>query len=160
MQRIMIVSDTHKRLGNLYEALDREKNIDKLIHLGDLEGDEDIIREMVSCEVLMVPGNNDYYSQEPREIELQIAGKNVLLTHGHYYYVSLDLQTIRREAVGRGMDIVMFGHTHRPVIEEEEELTLINPGSISYPRQQDGKCTYIIMEISENEKISYVLKSV
>ena len=148
MQRIMIVSDTHKRLGNLYEAIDREGHIDQLIHLGDL----------AACEVLMVPGNNDYYSQASREIETRIAGKNILLTHGHYYYVSLDLQTIRKEAIARGMDIVMFGHT--PLIQVEDEITLINPGSISYPRQQDGKCTYIMLKVSDNGEFSFELKSV
>lgn len=40
MQRILIVSDTHKRLGNLYEALEKEGSVDAMIHLGDLEGDE------------------------------------------------------------------------------------------------------------------------
>lgn len=101
MQRILIVSDTHKRLGNLYEALEKEGSVDAMIHLGDLEGDEDIVNEMIPGPVYMVPGNNDYYSQAPRELEIQIAGKNVLLTHGHYYYVSLDLQTtVRKELQG------------------------------------------------------------
>ena len=47
MQRILIVSDTHKRLGNLYEALEKEGSVDAMIHLGDLEGDEDIVNEMI-----------------------------------------------------------------------------------------------------------------
>jgi hypothetical protein len=156
----MIVSDTHKRLGNLYEAVDKEGQLDLMIHLGDSEGDEDVIRELAGCPVYMVSGNNDFYSLEEREIETDIAGKHVFLTHGHYYYVSLDLRTIKDEALGRGADIVMFGHTHRPVIEVEENLTLINPGSISYPRQADRKCTYIMMEVDDTGAISYELKSV
>jgi hypothetical protein len=160
MQRIMIVSDTHKRLGNLYEAVDKEGQLDLMIHLGDSEGDEDVIRELAGCPVYMVSGNNDFYSLEEREIETDIGGKHVFLTHGHYYYVSLDLRTIKDEALGRGADIVMFGHTHRPVIEVEENLTLINPGSISYPRQADRKCTYIMMEVDDTGAISYELKSV
>lgn len=54
------------------------------------------------------------------------------------------MKVIEQEAVARGMDIVMFGHTHRPVIIVEDNITLINPGSISYPRQADGIPTYII----------------
>lgn len=54
----------------------------------------------------------------------------------------------------------MFGHTHRPVIQVEDEITLINPGSISYPRQQDGKCTYIIMKISDSGEFTFELKRV
>ena len=47
MQRIMIVSDTHKRHGNLMEALYNEGKIDMLIHLGDIEGEEDIITDIM-----------------------------------------------------------------------------------------------------------------
>ena len=101
----------------------------------------------------------------PEKIELKVSQMNgkpvaILLTHGHYYYVSLDLQTLRQEGIARGMDIVMFGHTHRPVIQVEDEITLINPGSISYPRQQDGKNTYIILEISDSGEFTFELKSV
>lgn len=161
MQRIMIVSDTHRKHANLSAAVSKEGKIDKLIHLGDIEGEEDIITGIAGpgCEVFMVPGNNDFFSPLQAEQEIYIAGKKILLTHGHYYYVSLDLQTIREEGISRGEDIVMFGHTHRPVIDIEEEITLINPGSISYPRQADKKPTYIMMEVNDNDEISFELKS-
>ena len=90
----------------------------------------------------------------------QIGKYKVLLTHGNYYYVSLDLQTIREEGISRGFDIVMFGHTHRPVISVEDEIMLINPGSISYPRQADKKCTYIMMEVLDNGEVGFKLKSI
>ena len=38
MQRIMIVSDSHRRHGNLAEAIYNEQPFDLLIHLGDIEG--------------------------------------------------------------------------------------------------------------------------
>ena len=44
MQRIMIVSDTHRRHGNLAEAIYNEGHLDMLIHLGDVEGEEDETR--------------------------------------------------------------------------------------------------------------------
>lgn len=55
MQRIMIVSDTHRRHGNLSEALYNEGDIDMLIHLGDVEGEEDIISGMAGCSVYLLP---------------------------------------------------------------------------------------------------------
>lgn len=152
MHRVMIVSDTHRREGNLAQALFDEGPIDMLIHLGDFEGNQDIIEEMANCKTIMVPGNNDFDSHMPSEKEITIAGKKILLTHGHYYYVSLDLQTLKEECRARDIDIVMFGHTHRPVIIQENGLTLINPGSISYPRQESRKCTYIMMEFENFEK--------
>ena len=155
MQRIMIVSDTHRRHGNLSEALYNEGDIDMLIHLGDVEGEEDIISGMAGCQCIF-----DFFSGLDREKEIEIAGKKIWLTHGHNYYVSLDLKVIKEEAIARGMDIVMFGHTHRPVIEVEDNITLINPGSISYPRQADGIPTYIMLEIDDNNEFSFMLKNV
>lgn len=160
MQRIMIISDTHRRHGNLSEAFYNEGHIDMLIHLGDVEGEEALISEMAGCECIFIAGNNDFFSGLDREKELDIAGKKIWLTHGHNYYVSLDLKIIHDEAMARGMDIVMFGHTHRPVIHNEDNITLINPGSISYPRQADNIPTYIMLEIDENNEFSFTLKNV
>ena len=151
MQRIMIVSDSHRRHGNLAESIYNEQPFDLLIHLGDIEGEE---------ETIMVPGNNDFFSPLPREREIELAGRKILLTHGHNYCVSLDLQTIREECIARGIDIVMFGHTHRPLILVEDELTFINPGSISYPRQADKRCTYIMLEIDDNGEMTFDLRYV
>ena len=158
MQRIMIVSDTHKRHGNLAEALYNEGKIDMLIHLGDIEGEEDIITELAGCKVLMVPGNNDYYARYDKEIETKIGKYKVLLTHGHYYYVSMDVDTIIEEARSRNADIVMFGHTHKPYFSQKDGLTVLNPGSLSYPRQDGRKPSYMVMEIDEEGKAHYEQK--
>ena len=79
------------------------------------------------------------------------------LTHGHYYYVSAGLDTLRKEAYSRGMDIVMFGHTHRPLIEYDKELTVINPGSLSYPRQPGRKPSYIMMELDREGEAHFTI---
>ena len=160
MQRIMIVSDTHRRHGNLAEAIYNEGHLDMLRHLGDVEGEEEVIKSIAGCETIFIAGNNDFFSPLDREKEIELGGKKIWLTHGHNYYVSLDLKVIEQEAVARGMDIVMFGHTHRPLIQIEDELTFINPGSISYPRQADKRCTYIMLEIDDNGEMSFNLKYV
>ena len=77
MQRIMIVSDTHRRHGNLAEAIYNEGHLDMLIHLGDVEGEEDIISGMAGCECIFIAGNNDFFSPLDRERELEIAGRCV-----------------------------------------------------------------------------------
>ena len=46
------------------------------------------------------------------------------------------------------------------MIDVSDDVTLINPGSISYPRQADKKCTYIIMKINDDETLEFELKSV
>lgn len=156
--KILIISDTHRHEENLEIVLEQEKNLDILIHLGDVEGAEDYIRAIAGCPCYMVAGNNDYFSTLHKEIKTTIGGYNVLMTHGHYYYVSLGYETIEVEAVAQGMDIVMFGHTHRPIVEVKDNITLLNPGSLSYPRQANGKPSYIIMTLDNQGKAGYEIK--
>lgn len=156
--KILIVSDTHGKDTNLENVLDIEKPIDMLIHLGDIEGSEEYIEVIAECPCEMVAGNNDFFSSLPRELEIEIDGYRALLTHGHYYYVSLGKETLVTEGISREKDIVMFGHTHRPYLEISENLVILNPGSLSYPRQEGKKCTYIIMETDENGEADYKIK--
>lgn len=158
--RILIVSDTHRRDENLKIVLQREKNLDMLIHLGDSEGSEHYIRSIAECPCYIVAGNNDYFSDLPKDIKMNIDKYKVLLTHGHYYYVSLGTETIISEGLAQDLDIVMFGHTHRPLIDIREDITALNPGSLSYPRQEGKVPSYIMMTIDDKHKAHYKVKYV
>lgn len=158
--KILIVSDTHGRHGNLDEVLEREGKIDMLLHLGDVEDDEHYIEAIAECPIHLLAGNNDFFSYLPREKEIKIGKYNVFMTHGHGYYVSMNTKRLRDEAKARGVDIVMFGHTHRPYIDVEGALKVINPGSLSYPRQEGRRASYVIMEINANGNADFELKFV
>ena len=158
--RILIVSDTHRHEENLEIVLQREKNLDMLIHLGDSEGSEDYIRTIAECPCYIVKGNNDYFSDLNRDIKMTIGKYRVLLTHGNHYYVSLGTETIISEGRAQDMDIVMFGHTHRPLVDIREDITVLNPGSLSYPRQEGRIPTYIMMTIDDKEEAHYEIRYV
>jgi putative phosphoesterase len=64
---------------------------------------------------------------------------------------------LREHALEYGYDVVMYGHTHRPEIEEKNGITILNPGSLSYPRQIGRKPSYIIMEIDGAGKAKYTI---
>ena len=147
MKKILIVSDTHRQNGNLLEVIKKVSPIDLLIHLGDAEGSEEYITEQAGCPVEIIAGNNDFFSDLEKEKEIEIGRYKVLLTHGHYYYVSVDAEGIKKEARGRGMDIVMFGHTHRPLVDIDKDIIAVNPGSLSYPRQEGRRPSYVIMDL-------------
>ena len=72
--RILVVSDTHGRDGNLERAVLREQPFDMLIHCGDVEGREFFIEALAECPCTIISGNNDFFSDLPREDELSIAG--------------------------------------------------------------------------------------
>ena len=156
--KVLIVSDTHRKETNFERVIEIEKNIDMLIHLGDIEGAEDYIRSIVNCPCYMVAGNNDYFSMLHRDLIIDIGPYKALLTHGHHYYVSLGYETIKSEAIAQGVDIVMFGHTHRPSVDVENEITLLNPGSLTYPRQENRKPSYIVMTIDDENQAHYEIK--
>lgn len=158
--KILIVSDTHGRHGNLDEVLEREGKIDMLLHLGDIEDDEHYIEAVVDCPVHLLSGNNDFFSYLPGEKEIKIGKYRVFMTHGHGYYVSMNTRRLREEANARGVDIVMFGHTHKPYIDVEGDLKVINPGSLSYPRQEGRRASYVVMEINANGEAVFELKFV
>ncbi|MCM1387790.1 MAG: metallophosphoesterase [Bacillus sp. (in: Bacteria)] len=156
--KVLIVSDTHRQNGNVLDVIEKVKPIDMLIHCGDVEGSEDIIAQAAGCPVQMVQGNNDFWSNIPREKEFMIGSYKVWLTHGHNYYVSMNYEIIKQEARSRDVDIVMCGHTHKPVVDIGADLTLINPGSMSFPRQEGRKPSYIIMEIDREGKAHYTIR--
>lgn len=160
MMKILVVSDTHKKNDNYLKVLQKLGKIDMVIHLGDIEGSEDIIQKAAGCPVEMVAGNNDFFSDLPSEKTLQIGKYCVMITHGHRYYIGMGNEMLKKEAIAHGADIVMYGHTHRPVIDISDEIIAINPGSLSYPRQDNKKPTYIMMELDSSGKASFQLNYV
>lgn len=158
--KILIVSDTHRRDGNLRAVIEKVSPIDMLIHLGDTEGSECFFREWIhddGCVIHAVQGNNDFFSSLDKEKEIRIGKYKALLTHGHLYGVTLGTEGIKDEGKARNADIVMFGHTHKPCLEYWENMVVLNPGSLSYPRQDGRKPSYMIMELDREGEAHFTL---
>lgn len=155
--KVLIVSDTHGRNHNLLKTLERVSPIDLLIHLGDFDGGEEYIRSIAHCPTEMVSGNNDFFNGLPREVVMRIGKYVVMLTHGHRYGVNYGTGNLIEAARRNQADIVMFGHTHVPMISLNDNVWVINPGSLSLPRQYGRVPTFIIMEIDANEEVHFTL---
>lgn len=156
-KKILIVSDTHGRRQHLEMALEKVGKVDMLFHLGDVEGDEDYIEEIAGCPAYIVAGNNDWFSNLPGEIVVTIGKHRIFMSHGHSYYVSRTRERLKQRAREKRADIAMYGHTHRPDIDLADDVKVINPGSLSHPRQVGREYTYILMEIDENEEVNFSL---
>ena len=155
--KILIVSDTHRRNENYIRAVERVAPIDMVIHCGDIEGSEYLIAEYAGCPVQMVMGNNDFFADLPREKEFVVGKYRIWLTHGHNYYVSMGNETIKREARARGVDIVMYGHSHKPVVDLGEDVIAVNPGSLTYPRQEGRRPSFIIMDLDRKGEAHFTI---
>lgn len=159
--KILIVSDTHKKNQNYQAVVEKEKPLDMVLHCGDTEGSEYLIREVAECPTHIVLGNNDFFSDLDREKEFMLGNYKVWLTHGHNYYVSMGNEMLKEEARSRGIDLVVYGHTHKPVIDRTGDIIAINPGSLTYPRQDGRLPSYIIVNLNEDDnsmdiKIKYL----
>nr|WP_027870551.1 metallophosphoesterase [[Eubacterium] cellulosolvens] len=162
--KILVVSDTHGYGGILETIVKREQPLDFVIHCGDIEGEEDEILAWAGCRTFMVSGNNDWGSDLPAEFFTEVGGCRIFATHGHRYQVYMGTDRLAAEAFRRGADICLFGHTHKPLIEKKNSVTIMNPGSLTYPRQEGRKPSYgIITGDAENGfycKIRYVEKKI
>ncbi|MDF2908083.1 MAG: hypothetical protein K0R34_3404 [Herbinix sp.] len=145
--KVLIVSDTHGRNHYLIDTIGRVGPIDLLIHLGDFENGEDYIRSMIDCPVEFVSGNNDFFNGLPKDKLIHIGKYRVLLTHGHRYGVNFSTGALVEAAKKLKADIVMFGHTHIPMIDLTGSIWTVNPGSLALPRQNGRIPTYVIMDL-------------
>lgn len=151
--KLLIVSDTHGRCEALDEILAREQGIDRLVHCGDVCGDEDYIRSRFQGPCSIVSGNNDFFTPLPKEIVAEWGGHRFLVVHGHRQQIYYGLENLYFRALQEECDVVLFGHTHQPVMFEEKGIWFINPGSITYPRQAGHQKTYVVLEIGENGEL-------
>ena len=149
--KVLIVSDTHRQNDNFLQVMEQEEPVDLLIHCGDIEGSEYLISKRAGCPVHMVTGNNDFFSDLPREKEFRIGRYKVWLVHGNVYGVSVGTRLLKQEAMDRGVDIVMYGHTHKPSVDRDGSVIAVNPGSLTYPRQEGRRPSYIVMTLTDGD---------
>lgn len=157
--RILVVSDTH---GNdrEYNDLIRVVQPDRIYHLGDSENECEYLKEISKVPVEAVCGNCDWYSRLPGTVVLEVGSHVLLLTHGHKFSCKVSYDGLVNEAKRVGADIVLYGHTHQPEIEEVEGITIINPGSLCYPRQFDRRGTYAVLNVSAEGNIEPAIRYV
>lgn len=152
--KILVISDSHKQYENMDRAIEIEMP-DRIFHLGDGEGCEDYVEAVAQCPLEIVRGNCDFASDLPAEVVMRVGAHVVMLTHGHYYNVSFGPQMLAEVAKEKGVDVVLYGHTHVPLLREEGGITIMNPGSISYPRQSDRRPSYGVIEVDARGEFTY-----
>jgi putative phosphoesterase len=134
MTRIIALSDTHLVEGlpaNLAEII---KGADLILHAGDLVSPEvyNSLEELARLEA--VCGNADHPQLKsilPERRVLAVEGVRIGLVHMASH--SQDLLGAKMLAREMEVEVLVFGHLHRPVVEREERL-LICPGSPTLPR--------------------------
>ena len=153
--RVLIVSDSHGRNDYVKQAMQQTGTFDAFIHLGDVGADAEELKTFAACPSYIVAGNNDVGSGLPATLTVTLGGKKIFLTHGHRYGGDYDVRRLGLLGTMNHMDMVMFGHTHYPYLDRSEELMMLNPGSLTYPRQEGRARTFMVMEIHPEGNVDF-----
>ena len=149
MYKILVVSDTHRKIGPLIDLIGQIKDLNHIFHLGDLVRDAEDIEAITNIPIDYVAGNCDFYeSQLASKKVVLIKGKRFFLSHGHDLGVKHSLENLRALARDEKYDGVFFGHTHTPFLEYEADTLILNPGSLSEPRNSSSP-SYAIIQIDD-----------
>jgi len=144
--RILVFSDSHGHKRAMEDAV-LEYKPDIILHLGDYSSDCAHLRDLFpELEVRGVRGNCDMCGNEPLMDEFMLGGKRFFMTHGHFYKVKLGLDAIINNALARGADVLLFGHTHVPVFKNVSGMLAINPGAAAH-----FSGTYAVLDIAEGD---------
>lgn len=127
--KIAVFSDTHRSLTGAQRVILEEKP-DLILHLGDLIRDAYKLQEQFpDIPLECVPGNCDLAPSGPATKLITVQGLTLMLTHGHEYRVKYEIQSLLNAAYFQSADMVLYGHTHRPVNDRVEGLYVVNPGT-------------------------------
>ena len=129
-----------------------------IIHAGDYVSSTLLSKLREHKNFVGVWGNNDkkcIRNLLNEKIILSLEGYKIGLCHGHGNNKST-LNTAYDKFIDDKVDIIIFGHSHQPLIVTKNKILMINPGSPSCKRREQWY-SYVILEI-ENNKISAQLK--
>lgn len=150
--KICICSDSHGNADGLQRLVWKEKP-DYIWFLGDGERDWERVELSPLQPFAGVCGNCDPFSQEPLVRRFTFCGKKILLTHGDTFHVKSGLTALEAEAVEHGLDLIFYGHTHRPAMDTFEGCQIVCPGSMGV---SEGH--YAILELQPDQEAKIQLK--
>ncbi|MBO5488650.1 MAG: metallophosphoesterase [Eubacterium sp.] len=151
MKRLLVFSDSHGSIQGLLDVVNRHKEVDAIFHAGDIVGDDDRLRNATAKQVCIVRGNCDWGSSLPSQMVVTLGGKRIAICHGDRYVNYGGTDSLRYWGMENNADMIIFGHTHVPYLEQNSQMTILNPGSISRPRQEGHQETYAYVEIDGEE---------
>lgn len=146
---LTVISDTHGARRNLTRLIGDFSISDKIVFLGDGISDLNELFEFQD-KIVAVSGNCDFSYSNQKQALFDVDGVKFLAVHGDLYGVKLSLSRLKAYAKSVGAKVVLFGHTHKAVVVEEDGLILVNPGTLSSYGDRE---TFAFITVN-NEKIT------
>lgn len=137
-----LISDTH--IPEIAKELPQRikevfKGVDLILHAGDIFVASVLDELATIAPVLAARGDDDYTIRDKRLDEIQnlmLDGLNVYVIHSSQYFARDLIEHPERHNLEKSPDVVVFGHTHRDVVQTVSTSLLVNPGSATFPYYQ------------------------
>lgn len=138
--KIAILSDTHGLLRP--EVVEQLKNADAILHGGDINKQSIVDELRQYAPLYVVRGNNDkeWAEEIPHDLRVTLEDVTFYMVHNKKE-VPADLS---------GLDVVVFGHSHKYVEEEKDGVWWLNPGSCG-PRRFHQEVTMMMAEVADGQ---------
>lgn len=136
--KLAILSDTHGLLRP--EVAEHLKTADAILHGGDVNKPGIVDQLERYAPLYVVRGNNDkeWAEQIPHDLTITLGGVTFYMVHNKKE-VPADLT---------GVDAVVFGHSHKYLLEERDGVLWLNPGSCG-PRRFHQEITMMMAEAED-----------
>ncbi|AOT73284.1 hypothetical protein Gferi_24110 [Geosporobacter ferrireducens] len=159
--KVAVIADTHLKSMKkplprlLYQRL---INVDVIFHCGDIQH-QDVLSELEGfAPVYAVKGNGDsgdMVTNLPEKCIVELNGYRIGIFHGH----GEKGRTVDRafnSFIHENVDIVIFGHSHQPLLQTKSGILLLNPGSPTVKRREK-KYSFILLYLEETLRCEFVL---
>jgi putative phosphoesterase len=145
--RVGLISDTHNLVRP--EALDALRGCAHIIHAGDI-CKRDVLDGLASLAPLtVVRGNNDVgddVARLPEHARIELGGATIHVVH--------DIADVPKQL--DGIDVVVTGHSHKPLIEHRNGVLFVNPGSAG-PRRFKLPITLALLDIDDGKPQAHIV---
>jgi uncharacterized protein len=137
--RMAVFADTHGNKGDVLAALAENRPFDAVVHLGDGVADGAEAAAEMNISFYGISGNEDHTCSFPDLHMIVVEDLGVMCVHGHQLDINpygeaeameAHYAALAEIAKRAGAKIILFGHTHRPLIQMLDGIALLNPGDM------------------------------
>jgi len=158
IKRVAVFSDTHGNRKEIYKTISHMGHFDLIIHLGDGVADGNNVAEEMGIQFCGIKGNEDHGMDYPISRALNINRWFFFMLHGNQTEINpyqmkseydRHIMDMCDMAKRENADVLLFGHTHKFMLEKRDDTIICNPGD-QYAGSA-GPPTFAVMNISDKK---------